>query len=194
MRKSIPILIGIIIVIALIVGGFAVFNNSDNSDNNNNTSTPSTSKNNQNKNNVPTINNAVLTTKTSSSLGKYLADPSGKALYTFSDDKPGMSNCTGSCLEVWPAYVAKGSTSNLPAGVSTITRTDNGQVQYTFNGMPLYYFVSDPSGQATGDGVENFKIARPAAASSSQSTSTGSPANNPSTGQSSTGSSSGLPY
>jgi predicted lipoprotein with Yx(FWY)xxD motif len=107
------------------------------------------------------VNNAVLTTKTDSRLGKYLADPNGKPLYTYNADSKGVSNCTGACLANWPAYRATGSVSNLPSGVSTIKRADNGQTQYTYNGMPLYYFTADQAGNPTGDGVENFSIAVP---------------------------------
>lgn len=115
------------------------------------------------------VNNAVLATKTSSSLGQYLAEPNGQALYTYAGDTSGVSNCTGSCLASWPAYQDKGSTSGLPTGVSTIKRTDNGEIQYTYNGMPLYTFVSDSNGQVTGNGVSNFFVAKPAATTSSSS-------------------------
>lgn len=113
--------------------------------------------------------NAVLVTKTDSSLGQYLAEPDGQALYTYGGDTPGVSKCSGSCLANWPAYQDKGSASDLPAGVGTIKRTDNGEIQYTYNGMPLYTFVSDKNGQVTGNGVGNFSVARPSTSSSSSS-------------------------
>lgn len=118
--------------------------------------------------------NAVLVTKTSSSIGQYLAEPDGQALYTYGSDHSGVSNCSGSCLANWPAYQVKGSTANLPAGVGTIKRTDNGEMQYTYNGMPLYTFVGDSNGQVTGNGISNFSVAKPVTPSStsSQSTST----------------------
>lgn len=182
MKKS-SMLIGVIVVLVVLVGGYAILHKSSKT-----TSTGSSGSQGQ----VAPVNNAVLTTKTSSSLGQYLADPSGKALYTYGGDSSGVSNCTGSCLSSWPAYVATGSTANLPPGVSTIKRSDNGQMQYTYNGMPLYYFVSDSQGQVTGNGVSNFSVAKPAAASSSQSTTTTAPAS--SSTQSTAGSSSGRPY
>lgn len=113
--------------------------------------------------------NVVLATKTDSSLGQYFTEPNGQALYTYGGDTPGVSNCSGSCLANWPAYQDKGSVANLPAGVGTITRTDNGEIQFTYNGMPLYTFVSDRNGQVTGNGVGNFSVARPAASASSSS-------------------------
>ncbi len=120
-------------------------------------------------------------TKTSSSLGQYLADPNGKALYTYGADSSGVSNCTGACLANWPAYQDSGSTTNLPTGVGTIKRADNGQTQYTYQGLPLYYFVNDSQGQVTGNGISRFQVAKPAAATSSQPTTTPS-TSNPSSG------------
>jgi predicted lipoprotein with Yx(FWY)xxD motif len=172
MNKSI---VGVIIALIVVVGGgYAIFHKSSKPE-----STASTTSKSSTKSNAPAVNNAVLITKTDSAVGQYLADPSGKALYTYDKDASGISNCTGSCLASWPAYVDKGATTGLPAGVGTIKRSDNGQVQYTYNGMPLYYFVSDSTGQVTGDSVENFSVAKPAAASSSQ------PASSPSAGSSS---------
>jgi predicted lipoprotein with Yx(FWY)xxD motif len=145
--------------------------------------------------NVPTasaqaVNNAVLTTKTASSIGNYLADPNGRALYTYNADTPGVSNCTGGCLAAWPAYQDKGSTTGLPTGVGTIKRSDNGEIQYTYQGLPLYYFINDSGGTVTGNGVENFRVAMPASApqsaTKSQSTQTTKPSTKlPTTGPSS---------
>jgi predicted lipoprotein with Yx(FWY)xxD motif len=164
MRRNNSVIIGLIVVVVVIVGGYALVHKSPK------TTTSSSSS----QSNTPAVNNAVLITKTDAKLGQYLADPSGKALYTYGADSSGVSNCTGSCLSNWPAYVDKGSTTNLPTGVSTLKRSDNSQVQYTYNGLPLYYFVSDGSGQVTGNGVENFKVAKPAATSSSPSSSSSS--------------------
>lgn len=158
------VIIGVIIVIIVVVGIVLGLRGSSNSP----ATTSNTTTQTTNGTKQPAVNNAVLTTKTDPTLGKYLADPSGNPLYTFNADTKGMSNCTGSCLAEWPAYQDKGSTMNLPAGVSTIKRTDNGQIQFTFNGMPLYFFVKDRDGQATGNGVDNFSIAKPAATSVSQ--------------------------
>ena len=172
MNKSI---VGVIIALIIVAsGGYAILHKSSKP-----ASTASTNSSSHAKSNVPAVNNAVLITKTDSAAGQYLADPSGKTLYTYDKDTSGVSNCTGSCLAQWPAYVDKGATTGLPAGVGTIKRSDNGQVQYTYNGMPLYYFVSDNTGQVTGDGVQNFSVAKPAAASSSQPSSSA-PATSPS--------------
>jgi predicted lipoprotein with Yx(FWY)xxD motif len=164
MRKGNSIVVAIIAAIIIIGGGYAIFHKSS--------PKASTQQNSSAKTTAPAVNNAVLITKTDSSLGQYLADSSGKALYTYNADTSGVSNCSGACLMNWPAYVDKGATTGLPSGVGTITRKDNGQIQYTYNGLPLYYFASDSTGKVTGNGVENFKVATPAASSSSSSSST----------------------
>lgn len=140
------IIIAIIVIIAAI-GGYAIYQSN-------------TSNSNKNKS-TETVNNAVVTTKNNSTIGNYLADPNGNTLYIYNTDVNNVSNCTGSCLQTWPAYIDTGSTTNLPTGIGTITRSDNGKKQYTYNGMPLYYFVSDSNGQVTGNGVNNFQVAAP---------------------------------
>jgi len=107
------------------------------------------------------INNSIVLTKTKSSLGQYLTDPKGNTLYTYSKDSVGVSNCTASCLSIWPAYIDKGAITNLPTDIGVIKRPDNGEYQYTFKGLPLYYYVNDSTGQVTGNGVAGFNVARP---------------------------------
>jgi predicted lipoprotein with Yx(FWY)xxD motif len=102
----------------------------------------------------------VVVTKTSPTLGQYLADPSNKALYTYGADTAGVSNCTGSCLTDWPVYSAASAPATLPANVTVITRSD-GTKQYAYKGMPLYLFTSDSAGQVTGNGIANFSVAKP---------------------------------
>jgi predicted lipoprotein with Yx(FWY)xxD motif len=154
-------LVAIIIVVLVIAGGaFAIFHKSNKQATSNTATSNSSTQ-------AAAATNAVLATKTSSSLGQYLAEVNGQALYTYGSDTSGVSNCTGSCLASWPAYQDKGSTTGLPSGVGTIKRTDDGEIQYTYNGMPLYTFVGDTNGQVTGNGVSNFTVAKPAATSAS---------------------------
>jgi len=107
------------------------------------------------------INNSIVVTKSNSKVGSYLADPQGNTLYTYSGDSNGVSNCTGSCLILWPPYTDKGSTTNLPTDFGTIKRTDNHEIQFTFKGKPLYFYAADKTGQVNGNGVGGFSVARP---------------------------------
>ncbi|HSX04875.1 MAG TPA: hypothetical protein VLF69_00155 [Candidatus Saccharimonadales bacterium] len=161
MKKS-NLVVTIIVILAILAGGgyMLLHKSSKPSGSTGGTSSKTTT--------APAVNNAVLKTKTDATVGQYLTDPSGKALYTYASDTSGVSNCTGSCLANWPAYAPSNMpvATTLPTDVAVITRSD-GKLQYTYQGMPLYYFTADSNGQVTGDGVENFKAARPAAASSS---------------------------
>jgi predicted lipoprotein with Yx(FWY)xxD motif len=159
MKRGTWVAIVIIILVILVGGGYALLHNS------NTYNPPSNSTGSSNQNNS-TTGNGVYTVKTDSTTGQYLADPAGKPLYTYNADTSGVSNCTGSCLSNWPAYQPTSTLANLPSGVSTIKRSDNGQTQYTYNGMPLYYFTGDSAGKVTGNGVENFTVAKPSTSSS----------------------------
>jgi predicted lipoprotein with Yx(FWY)xxD motif len=98
--------------------------------------------------------------KTNSKLGQYLSDPNDKALYTYGADTTGVSNCSGSCLTDWPIYSAATAPATLAADVTVIKRAD-GSSQYAYKGMPLYFFSGDSTGQVTGDGIDNFHVAKP---------------------------------
>lgn len=89
---------------------------------------------------------------------KFLVDPSGNTLYTFTPDGQNESNCSGQCLVNWPAYfvnnVSFPSTLN-PADFSVFTRED-GQDQESFQGRPLYYFIQDQKrGDTNGEGAND---------------------------------------
>lgn len=92
-------------------------------------------------------------------IGKYLTDAKGMALYFFAKDQPNTSNCSGDCLENWPAFYSEDFA--VPEGFNkedfgTITRADTGEKQTTYKGYPLYYFVKDgASGDVKGQGVKD---------------------------------------
>ena len=93
------------------------------------------------------------------SVGEYLADSDGMALYYFANDEPETSNCTDDCLVNWPAFIAPDI--EAPEGYEdsdfgTITREDNGEEQVTYKGYPLYYFISDMAeGDVNGQGLND---------------------------------------
>jgi predicted lipoprotein with Yx(FWY)xxD motif len=156
--KKINIWIAIAVVVVIVaLGGYAIFHKTPAKT----VSTTTTTSSNPNIATSNSVNNSVVITKTNSNVGNYLADPNGNTLYTIGSGAAGVSSCTGSCLSAWPPYIDKGTTAGLPANISSITRSDNGDIQYTYKGMPLYYFASDTSGQVTGNGVSGFSVAKP---------------------------------
>jgi predicted lipoprotein with Yx(FWY)xxD motif len=97
----------------------------------------------------------------------YLVGPTGKTLYLFARDTEGVSNCSGTCLENWPALaVPEGLEPSAVSGASgalgVFTR-DDGARQVTYKGLPLYYFAADKlPGETTGDGVGGvWTLAKP---------------------------------
>ena len=89
-------------------------------------------------------------------------------VYIFTKDTKdsGKSVCTGECLVTWPALtVAAGATPTGGTGVTgtlgTITREDDGTLQVTYNGLPLYFFKNDATpGDANGI-YENWEAVKP---------------------------------
>ena len=152
-KKYVWIIVTIVVVVGAAIGGYFVSHQSTAKTLTNPLASKSTT--------VAPVDNSVILTKTKSGIGQYLTDPKGNTLYIYNADTKGVSNCSGSCLALWPAYVDKGSTTNLPAGIGVIKRTDNGDYQYTYNGLPLYYYINDSNGQVSGNGVANFSVARP---------------------------------
>jgi predicted lipoprotein with Yx(FWY)xxD motif len=79
-----------------------------------------------------------------------VAGSNGMTVYNFSKDvkDSGTSACLAGCIAKWPALtVPAGTTPTAGAGATgklgTITRTDDGTLQVTYNGLPLYFFSGD---------------------------------------------------
>ncbi len=96
-------------------------------------------------------------------LGDFLTTPDGMTLYVFTKDTAGVSNCSGDCLKAWPAYtVAAEDRLALPTGakgkLETLKR-DDGSLQVTYNGAPLYFFKDDKApGDVKGQNVGNVWV------------------------------------
>ncbi|MCL4339331.1 hypothetical protein M1271_06600 [Patescibacteria group bacterium] len=98
--------------------------------------------------------NKIIEMKPNQKLGTYITDSKGVTLYVFTNDKPGISNCTGGCLTKWPPFLQTDQNEKLETNLGVIKRVDDGKMQYTWKGMPLYYYVGDKNpGDTTGDGA-----------------------------------------
>lgn len=85
-----------------------------------------------------------------------VAGSNGMTVYTFANDvkDSGKSACSGGCATKWPPLtVPAGGKPTAGSGASgtlaTITR-DDGTLQVTYNGLPLYFFQND---KAPGDAL-----------------------------------------
>ena len=93
-------------------------------------------------------------------VGSYLVDKDGFALYYFANDVPGggTSSCFGDCADTWPPFYTEIITvpSSLRASdFTTITRED-GKLQNVYKGWPLYRYSGDKAaGDVRGHGIND---------------------------------------
>ena len=111
---------------------------------------------------IPSSNGGPAMLKLMSSKdGHYLADSQGHSLYLFEKDESGESYCNGACAAVWPALETEAMPHAGPgvdaAALGTIKR-DDGDMQVTYHGHPLYYYAADAGtpGKTKGEDIEQF--------------------------------------
>ena len=107
----------------------------------------------------PIQTNAVVQTSDQSVLGLILAEGNGRTVYLFTMDEPNQSRCVGGCALAWPPLLTVGSPTakeGVPKDRLDSVRREDGYLQVTYNGWPLYYFAPDEMpGDTLGQGVGN---------------------------------------
>ena len=102
---------------------------------------------------------SVVGTKTSS-LGTFLVDGKGRALYLWDADHGSMSACSGACAQAWPPVTTTGTpkaSGAVKASLLGTTKRTDGTREVTYAGHPLYTFAGDTqAGQTTGQGSNGF--------------------------------------
>jgi predicted lipoprotein with Yx(FWY)xxD motif len=93
-------------------------------------------------------------------LGNYLVNGNGEAMYSFGNDSANTSKCSGACPTIWPPVITLGH-PNLGLGVDASLVGEiplgNGMQMLTYNGMPLYFYSGDGSAsQILGQGYLNL--------------------------------------
>jgi predicted lipoprotein with Yx(FWY)xxD motif len=103
---------------------------------------------------------AGTTIKTSDSqYGQVLFDGDDRAIYYFDKESGSKSQCYGACAEVWPPVLTEGDPqagSRAQTGLLGTTQRDDGTMQVTYDGHPLYYYVDDPMGEVLCHNVNEF--------------------------------------
>ena len=100
----------------------------------------------------------VVTLISDAKLGTILVAANGMTLYSYAKDTVDASNCSGTCAVNWPPYTPAideplVAGAGIPGQLATITRTD-GSTQFTYKGMPLYFWKNDTKpGDTTGQNV-----------------------------------------
>jgi predicted lipoprotein with Yx(FWY)xxD motif len=111
----------------------------------------------------PPPTDGVVNMASQATLGSYLTDSRGHALYLWVADTSGTSTCAGACAATWPPLTVTG-TPKAGSGVDaaklgTVARSD-GTTQVTYDKHPLYVYTSDTkSGDLNGQGSTGFGAA-----------------------------------
>ena len=102
---------------------------------------------------------SVVSTKTSS-LGTFLVDGNGRALYLWDAYHGSKSTCSGACAQAWLPLTATGMfkvNGAVKALLLGTTMRADGSREVTYAGHPLYTFAGDTqAGQTTGQGSNGF--------------------------------------
>lgn len=91
------------------------------------------------------------------SLGTILVDGEGMTLYLFTMDSPDTSVCFDECLAAWPILegVPTAGDGADDSKLGSFERED-GTIQATYDGWPLYYFAQDAApGDVTGQALND---------------------------------------
>ncbi len=93
-------------------------------------------------------------------IGAILVDGNGMTLYMFDADEQGadVSECYDDCADNWPPLSVEDDpavSDSVTASISTFER-DDGNLQATADGWPLYYWIGDDeAGDINGQGVND---------------------------------------
>jgi len=94
------------------------------------------------------------------SLGRILIDSQARTVYLFKGDVGTRSACSGACARSWPPLLAHGKPrigAGAKASLIGTVRRDDGTLQVTYNGHPLYRFAQDHKpGDVAGQGLTAF--------------------------------------
>jgi predicted lipoprotein with Yx(FWY)xxD motif len=92
--------------------------------------------------------------------GRILFDGRGRAIYLFTREQGTKSRCYGQCAVAWPPVYTRGrprARGGADASLLGTTTRRGGRKQVTYNGHPLYYYVTDTKpGQITCQDVTEF--------------------------------------
>jgi predicted lipoprotein with Yx(FWY)xxD motif len=113
---------------------------------------------------IPVTGEGTVSVSESANFGPILVDSEGSSLYLFLQDtqNSGTSTCLDAdgCTTDWPPLISDGEPV-AGEGVDqsllgTITRDDGG-LQVTYNGWPLYNYIGDAApGDTNGQGLDEF--------------------------------------
>ncbi|RFU19088.1 hypothetical protein D0Z06_23140 [Geodermatophilus marinus] len=101
----------------------------------------------------------VVITVSDSEFGPMLFDGRGQAIYLFDEETTAQPACYGDCAAAWPPVLTEGSPQamgNTRGDLLGTTVRDDGSLQVTYGGHPLYFYADEDPGQVLCHDVEGF--------------------------------------
>jgi predicted lipoprotein with Yx(FWY)xxD motif len=98
-------------------------------------------------------------TTADSEFGTMLFDEPGQAIYLFDKETASRPDCYGECAAAWPPVLTTGTPRAAGAArpdlLGTVQR-DDGSMQVTYAGHPLYHYAHEEAGQVLCHDVVEF--------------------------------------
>jgi predicted lipoprotein with Yx(FWY)xxD motif len=94
-----------------------------------------------------------------SDYGTMLFDENGQAIYLFDKETSDDAQCYGDCAAAWPPVLTEGApeaSGEVDAGLLGTTERDDGSMQVTYNGHPLYFYADEGPGEVLCHDVDDF--------------------------------------
>jgi len=94
-----------------------------------------------------------------SNYGTMLFDESGQAIYLFDRETSDRPRCYGPCADAWPPVLTTGEPQagrQARSGLLATTKREDGTLQVTYAGHPLYYYAHEGKNQVLCHDVDEF--------------------------------------
>lgn len=94
----------------------------------------------------------------------YITDAQGRTLYYFLQDTENISNCSGGCLDAWPAFEGIEDLvvpSTLDKTTFSVIERADGIQQLAYKGRAMYFYTQDQvRGDIKGQAISNWTVSR----------------------------------
>jgi predicted lipoprotein with Yx(FWY)xxD motif len=107
----------------------------------------------------PTAEPGVGITTGPSDFGPMLFDERGQAIYLFDRETTAEPDCYGECAKAWPPVLTTGepqAAGDVRADLLGTAERDDGSLQVTYAGHPLYFYAHEDPGQVLCHDVTEF--------------------------------------
>lgn len=100
--------------------------------------------------------------RSDATFGDYLTTSEGQTLYMFARDLEGFSTCSGNCESLWSPVGVSSILPDIASNDFGLVRRDDGFVQLTFKGWPLYTNRAESSNEISADNTDGeWYVAKP---------------------------------